>query len=75
MSFSFLIRYFVFCLIFRHLGQEREFVSSHEYIPITELTKGKITLPEFCIKAKEATSNETNSNTHNEPPSLKFSEY
>jgi len=59
--------------VLRHLAQEREFVTSHEYISITELTKGKITLPEFCIKAKEASSKEISSNTCYEP-SLKVAE-
>lgn len=54
-------------IVFRHLNQEREFITSHDYISITEFTKGEITLPEFCIKAKEATSVEYNSNTLYEP--------
>lgn len=62
------------CILYnsRHLSQEREFVTSHEYISITEFTKGEITLPEFCIKAKEASSSQESSHTHES--SLKVSE-
>lgn len=56
----------MFYFIFRHLNQEREFVTSHEYVSITELITGKATLPEFCVKAKEACSNEINSNIQSE---------
>lgn len=57
----------IFILLSRHLSQEREFVTSHEYISITELTKGEITLPEFCAKANEASLNEISSNSTDEP--------
>lgn len=60
-------------MCFRHLNQERDFVSSHEYISITEFTKGEITLPEFCVKAREVNSHESNSDT-NYIPSTKVSE-
>lgn len=70
-NYIFLIWYYFF---FRHLNQEREFVTSHEYISITEYTKGEITLPEFCVKAKEASSDQTNSNAHCHKPALKISE-
>lgn len=59
--------------IFRHLSQERDFITSHEYVSITEYTKGEITLPEFCVKANEVSSNQTSSNTHYEP-TLKVAE-
>lgn len=55
------------------MNQEREFVTSHEYISITEYAKGEITLPEFCVKAEEAFFNQTSSNAHYDP-ALKVSE-
>jgi len=55
------------------LTQERDFITSHEYISITEITKGEITLPEFCTKVNKASSNTLNYNA-NQKPSLKVSE-
>ncbi|XP_026808678.1 RNA-binding protein 41-like [Rhopalosiphum maidis] len=57
----------------KHLNQERDFITSHEYISITEITKGEITLPEFCTKVNEASSNKLNYNA-NQKPSLKVSD-
>ncbi|XP_025192443.1 nucleolin-like [Melanaphis sacchari] len=57
----------------KHLSQERDFITSHEYISITEITKGEIALPEFCTKVNEASSNQLNSNT-NQKPSVKVSD-
>ncbi|XP_027845680.2 uncharacterized protein LOC114126021 [Aphis gossypii] len=57
----------------KHLSQERNFITSHEYISITEITKGEITLPEFCTKVNEASSNQLNSNSI-QKPSLKVSD-
>ncbi|VVC35837.1 Hypothetical protein CINCED_3A023121 [Cinara cedri] len=51
----------------KHLNQEREFITSHEYVSITEYTKGEITLPAFCLKAEEASSDQISSNAHHEP--------
>jgi len=55
------------------LRQERNFIASHEYISITEITKGEITLPEFCTKVNEVSSNQLNSYSI-QKPSLKVSE-
>lgn len=57
----------------KHLSQERNFITSHEYISITEITKGEITLPEFCTKVNEASYNQLNSNSDHKP-SLKVSD-
>ncbi|XP_015374577.1 PREDICTED: uncharacterized protein LOC107169364, partial [Diuraphis noxia] len=57
----------------KHLRQERNFIASHEYVSITEITKGEITLPEFCTKVNEASSNQLNSSS-NQKPSLKVSD-
>ncbi|XP_022165080.1 RNA-binding protein 41-like [Myzus persicae] len=57
----------------KHLSQERNFITSHEYISITEITKGEITLPDFCTKVNEASSNQLNYNS-DQKPSLKVSD-
>ncbi|XP_050442828.1 uncharacterized protein LOC126846956 [Adelges cooleyi] len=51
----------------KHLSQERDFVTSHEYVSVTEYTKGAVTLPEFCSKAEEVAFDQRNYNNSYDP--------
>ncbi|XP_050539607.1 RNA-binding protein 41-like [Daktulosphaira vitifoliae] len=58
----------------KQLAQERDFITSHEYVPITECIQGTVKLPEFCSRVEEAIALEKSNSDEKELHSVKIAD-